>query len=169
MSHKPNLSKGVWSAACAVCGFVFNSNELKKRWDGVMVCDKDWEPRNVLDFFRVREEKLSVPWTQHEGDSITNYATITSTDSPYTATSSIYVIDVSASGGNVVINIPLASTYVFAYTQRLQIRRTDSSANTVTVQRQGADTIDGGTSTTIGANGSLLLENNASTAWRTVP
>ena len=76
MKHN-DPSRGVWKAACAVCGFVYNSNELMMRWDGVYVCHKDYEPRNILDFFKVREGDISVPWSQPEVVSFSNTKTIT--------------------------------------------------------------------------------------------
>ena len=163
-----NLQRGVWKAVCAVCGFEFDSNELKQRWDGVYVCDADWEPRNILDFFKVRKEDLSVPWVQKDTDTISNYVSIDDTDSPYTATSDINVIDVDATSGNVSILLPLAADYTFAQEEQIHIRRTDDSSNTVTVDRQGADTIDGTTSVTIPINGFRKFDNDASTTWRTV-
>ena len=167
MSYTPNIKRGVWKAVCGVCGFKFNSNELKKRWDGLYVCEKDWEPRHILDFFKVKEEKLSVPWVQKDTEAITNYADLTTTDSPYTATSSIQQIDVDATAGNVTINLPLASTYTFAYSGQLKVRRTDATSNTVTIARQGGDTINGATSETIAVHGSKTYQNDASTSWRT--
>ncbi len=31
---------------CAVCGFDYRRSELRKRWDGALVCTKDWEPEH---------------------------------------------------------------------------------------------------------------------------
>ena len=166
MKHN-DPSRGVWKATCAVCGFVYNSNELMMRWDGVYVCHKDYEPRNILDFFKVREGDISVPWTQPETNVFTNYASITDTDSPYTAVVTEEVIDVSASGGNVTINLPLANTYTFARTQQLKIVRIDSSANTVTIARQGSDLINGATSETIPINTIRIYDNDAVSNWKT--
>ncbi len=165
MAYKPDLSPNVWTSICAVCGFRFNSNELKQRWDGVMVCAEDWEPRNVLDFFRVPKEDISVPWTLPEKVIPTNYDAITSTDSPYTLTNAIDVLDVDATGGNITVTLPLANTYTFAQTSVLRIRRTDSSTNTVTIQRQGGDTLNWGTSETVPVLGSKAYQNNANNAW----
>ena len=159
--------RGVWKAVCDVCGFTFNSDELKERWDGLMVCKDDWEPRNILDFYRPVKEDISVPWARPDNVEITSYVSIDDTDSPYTATVSIFVIDVDAVSGNVTIMLPLASTYTFANSQQLQIRRTDASTNTVTIQRQGADTINGGTSEVLPPLASRSYQNNAISAWTT--
>lgn len=59
---------GTWNAICDVCGFEYKSDEMKKRWDGLMVCPQDFEHRHPMDFMRVRSETLSVPWTRPEAD-----------------------------------------------------------------------------------------------------
>ena len=58
------LSLGDYNALCDVCGFKFKSCDLKKRWDGYMVCKEDWESRHPSDFFRAPKEDTSVPWTR---------------------------------------------------------------------------------------------------------
>lgn len=55
---------GAWNAICDVCGFRYKSDELRKRWDGFMVCSKDYETRNPLDFLKLRSEDTSVPWSR---------------------------------------------------------------------------------------------------------
>lgn len=47
---------GNWKAACHVCGFWFPSSDLKHRWDGVLACPKDWEPRHPQTLIKVRTE-----------------------------------------------------------------------------------------------------------------
>jgi len=47
---------GNWSVICDVCGWRFASSEVRKRWDGRIVCDADYEERHILDFFRVKSE-----------------------------------------------------------------------------------------------------------------
>jgi hypothetical protein len=37
---------------CSVCGLRRKCSNLKKRWDGVMVCSDCWEPRQPQDFVR---------------------------------------------------------------------------------------------------------------------
>ncbi len=59
------FSSGHWNALCDVCGFKFKSHELKKRWDGLMVCQADYEHDHPQKFLRVREDPLSVPWTRN--------------------------------------------------------------------------------------------------------
>lgn len=55
-----------WKAICDVCGFEFQSDELKHRWDGLMVCHKDYETRHPQDFIKVRPERGAPPWTRPE-------------------------------------------------------------------------------------------------------
>ena len=66
--------------------------------------------------------------------------------SPYTLTGTEQFVLINPSGGNVTINMPDAATYpgrqiFFKLTQA-------AGANTVTLQRQGSDTIDGATTYT---------------------
>ena len=73
----------------------------------------------------------------------TGTVSIDDTDSPYTITGTQQFILIDPSGGDVTVNMPDASTYpgrqiFFKLTQA-------AGANTVTLQRQGSDTIDGAT------------------------
>lgn len=61
---------GEWNAYCDVCGFKFKSGQMRKRWDGMMVCDKDWEQDHPQKYLKVREDKQSVPWVRVEGTSL---------------------------------------------------------------------------------------------------
>lgn len=49
-----------------VCGVQYKSDEIKKRWDGLLVCKEDWEPRHSLDFLRATPERGSVPFSSPE-------------------------------------------------------------------------------------------------------
>jgi hypothetical protein len=60
------LKLGDWNAVCQVCGFRFKGSELRKRWDGVLVCAEDFETRHPSDFLRVPREDTSVPWSRPE-------------------------------------------------------------------------------------------------------
>jgi len=57
--------RGKWLAICDVCGFEHYNTELKKRWDGLMVCKDDWEPRHPQDFVRSVKES-TIPWSRPE-------------------------------------------------------------------------------------------------------
>lgn len=73
---------------------------------------------------------------------------------------------VDATAGNVVINLPAANVLAglpYAF------RRTDATANTVTVNRAGADTIDeGGASFTLTSKAVQAVRSNGASTWSTV-
>jgi hypothetical protein len=57
---------GTWNALCDVCGFKLKSDQLSRRWDGLMVCSDDLESRHPQDLIRVPRENVSVPWARPE-------------------------------------------------------------------------------------------------------
>lgn len=61
--------KGSWNVHCDVCGFKFKSDEVRKRWDGLMVCDADFELDHPQKFLRVREDKQTVPFVRKLSDN----------------------------------------------------------------------------------------------------
>lgn len=42
---------------CDVCGFKTRRSQTLKRWDGAVVCTKDWEPRHPQDRIKARSER----------------------------------------------------------------------------------------------------------------
>jgi len=48
------------NGVCDVCGFDFKHSTLRKRWDGAMVCGKDWEARHPQDMIKPRSERNHV-------------------------------------------------------------------------------------------------------------
>jgi hypothetical protein len=40
---------GTHNILCAECGFKYKRNQLTKRYDGLLVCDKDWEEEHPMD------------------------------------------------------------------------------------------------------------------------
>ena len=59
-------AKGEWNAICDVCGKKVKSHHLKKRWDGLLVCREDWEPRHPQEFVRAKADKQVPSWTRPE-------------------------------------------------------------------------------------------------------
>lgn len=53
-----------WNAICDVCGFQYKAKDLRKRWDGLMVCKDDFEVRHPLDFYRVKNDHHQLPFTR---------------------------------------------------------------------------------------------------------
>ena len=45
---------------CDVCGFKIRASETRKRWDGLRVCTKDWEPRHPQDGVRGQRDRQAV-------------------------------------------------------------------------------------------------------------
>jgi hypothetical protein len=63
----------VWNALCDVCGQKKKSDQMRKRWDGLMVCAADWEARHPQDLLRaVKETSNKLPWTRPDKSSIEN-------------------------------------------------------------------------------------------------
>ena len=59
-----HLLLGNYNALCDSCGRKFKALDLRKRWDGLMVCTEDYETRHEQDFLRVQRERISVPYSR---------------------------------------------------------------------------------------------------------
>jgi hypothetical protein len=66
MSYKNRWDNGAWKVICDACGREFKNNELQLRWDGLMVCSGDWEPRQPQDFVHGVADKIVPPFTRSE-------------------------------------------------------------------------------------------------------
>lgn len=55
---------GSWNAQCDRCGGIFKAEELRRDWQGWMLCEKDWEPRHPQDFVRGVPDIMTPPWTR---------------------------------------------------------------------------------------------------------
>ena len=82
-------------------------------------------------------------------NSLANNFLTKTTDYTFTVNDSI--VYVNCASGNVTITLPLANIHGTTQSWRLTVKRVDSSANVLTVNTSGTDTIDGATSTTISA------------------
>jgi hypothetical protein len=60
------FKSGSWNAVCDVCGFRFKSDQMKRRWDNLMVCHQDYETDHPQKYLRVRETGVAVPWIRRE-------------------------------------------------------------------------------------------------------
>lgn len=56
--------KRQYNAICDVCGFEYKNWQLRKRWDGRMVCKEDWEMRHPQDLARVPRTERALEWTR---------------------------------------------------------------------------------------------------------
>lgn len=57
---------GCWWIICDVCGFKFKSDQIKKRWDGLLVCHSDFEYDHPQKYIRVREDGQTVPYIRDQ-------------------------------------------------------------------------------------------------------
>ncbi len=57
---------GDWNLICDVCGTKIKASESKRRWDGLIVCKRDFEFRHPMDFIKARTDKISVPFSRSE-------------------------------------------------------------------------------------------------------
>jgi hypothetical protein len=55
-----NFILGDSNGICDCCGFKLKQSQLRKRWDGAMVCDKDFEVRHPQDTIKSRSERVAV-------------------------------------------------------------------------------------------------------------
>lgn len=70
MSTGTWLKLGSWNTICDRCGFKFKAEELRKDWQGLMVCSEDYELRNPQDFIRVPPEHIVPPWTRPRPEDV---------------------------------------------------------------------------------------------------
>lgn len=90
-------------------------------------------------------------------------ATRIDTTGTYTLTTANVVCLANAASGAITYNLPASSGNTG---QRFYIKKTDSSTNTVTINRAGGDTIDGATSQVIRAQYQcLMLVADGSSSW----
>jgi hypothetical protein len=90
-----------------------------------------------------------------------NITVVTNPASPYDTTNDEVVL-VDATSGNKIVNLPPAST---SDGYKVVVKKTDASVNTVTIEPDGVETIDGGSNAVITQeNVSLTLICNGS-AW----
>lgn len=67
------LKSGTWNIICDVCGQKKKAFEVRKRWDGLFVCEPDWETDHPQKYLRIREDGVSVPYIRDEPtDTFTN-------------------------------------------------------------------------------------------------
>ena len=66
MPYKEKFVSGEWAAICDVCGWKYKASELKERWDGLRVCEPDWEPKPSQLIQPKFREQLTVPYVAPE-------------------------------------------------------------------------------------------------------
>ena len=64
---------GQYLQICDVCGFKFLSGDTRKRWDGLIVCSKDYETDHPQKYLRVSADKISVDDPRPPSDDTFRY------------------------------------------------------------------------------------------------
>lgn len=59
---------GNWKVTCHVCGFWYPSSEISKRWDGLLVCKKDFEHRHPQTLIKIRGESSFPDFISTDGE-----------------------------------------------------------------------------------------------------
>jgi len=70
MSYQSNYVRGSWNCICESCGRLVKAGELRQRWDGFMVDEQCWEPRQPQDFVRGVADYQAPPFTRPEQSDI---------------------------------------------------------------------------------------------------
>lgn len=60
------FKSGQWNVICDVCGKRYKIGQVRKRWDGLIVCDQDFEQDHPQKYLRVRETGQAVPIIRDE-------------------------------------------------------------------------------------------------------
>lgn len=50
-----------WNVVCDVCGVEYKSGQVRKRWDGLLVCADDFELDHPQKYIRVHSDPVPVP------------------------------------------------------------------------------------------------------------
>jgi len=64
------FKRGDFNAICDSCGGKFKGSQLRKRWDGFMVCKDDWEPRPQQEFIRGIKENQATSFSRPESPDV---------------------------------------------------------------------------------------------------
>lgn len=123
MGKRDYFKLGDHNAVCYVCGFERKASEMRLRWDGVYVCQEDWEIRQPQDFVKGAEEGTSPAWTQPEAPNTFIGVNVVPVGNVVVGTPTIYVngvpqtsgVDytISLPGGTITfINIPVAGSTI---------------------------------------------------------
>jgi hypothetical protein len=67
MGRADYYKDGDYNAICDECGKKYKFSQLKKRWDGLFVCPREWEPRHPQDYLKGIRDNMSVPISRPEG------------------------------------------------------------------------------------------------------
>ena len=66
MSYVSRFTPSDWIAECMRCGRMFKGSELMRTWDGLYVCQEDWEKKHPQLTIRGVEDITRTPWSSSE-------------------------------------------------------------------------------------------------------
>lgn len=61
---------GSYNVICDVCGLKYKASDVSRRWDGMMVCKSDLEPRHPQEFVRAVPDVSKLPFVRPDSDGI---------------------------------------------------------------------------------------------------
>jgi hypothetical protein len=62
--------QGGWNVICDSCGFKKKNHQVRKRWDGLIVCaDTCWETDHPQKYIRVSEDTIAPPFVRPEAEN----------------------------------------------------------------------------------------------------
>jgi len=70
MGSRDYFKLGDFNVICDICGYKFKGSELRRRWDGFMVCSDDWEPRPPQEYVRGIKETFNTPYSRPESPDV---------------------------------------------------------------------------------------------------
>lgn len=104
-----------YNVICDVCRRKMKASDLRKRWDGFMVCKDDWEPRHPLDFYRPKNDTHVLPFTRPDVEVETTYTPTLGPHPNYDTTGTVtvtgyYTADSLNSKYNFIVQITPSDT-----------------------------------------------------------
>lgn len=68
--RNPNYRPGDYFCVCDRCGFRYFRSQLRRTWDNLLVCRRDFELRHPQDLIEVKNEKITVDEARPEGTNV---------------------------------------------------------------------------------------------------
>jgi hypothetical protein len=70
---KSTYKAGSWNVVCQRCGINHKAEELRKEWNGLMVCSYCYETRHPQDLLKVQPEAFRVPFSRRPPTPVYQY------------------------------------------------------------------------------------------------